>query len=70
MDQTPHPAREWLPIATAPSDRALEVCVIDKSGAHALVFPCRKNGADWVNATTNKWIDIQPTHWRLWVGDD
>jgi hypothetical protein len=58
--------RKWLPISTAPSDSDLEVCVIEKQDVHALAFPCRKNGAEWVDAATKKWIDIQPTHWRLW----
>jgi len=57
---------KWLPISIAPSDADLEVCVMDKEGIHALVFPCRKNGAEWVDATTKKRIDIQPTHWRIW----
>jgi len=39
---------------------------MDKSGIHALVFPVRKNGTDWVDAS-NKRIDIVPTHWRKWT---
>jgi hypothetical protein len=58
---------KWLPISIAPSDADLEVCVMDDKGIHALVFPCRKNGAEWVDVTTRKRIDIQPTHWRNWV---
>ncbi len=61
--------RKWLPISTAPSGSDLEVCVIDKRGTHALVFPCRKNATEWVDASTKRRIDIQPTHWRLWAED-
>ncbi len=57
---------KWLPISIAPSDADLEVCVMDKNEIHALVFPCRKNGTEWVDASTKKRIDIQPTHWRKW----
>ena len=60
---------KWLPVSSAPADRDLEVCVIDKLGVHALIFPCRKDGTDWVDAVTKKWIDIQPTHWRAWTED-
>jgi hypothetical protein len=57
---------KWLPVAIAPSDADLEVCVMDKQGIHALVFPSRKNGSQWVDASTKACIDIQPTHWRKW----
>ena len=57
---------KWLPVAIAPSDADLEVCVMDKQGIHALVFPSRKNGSQWVDAATKARIDIQPTHWRKW----
>jgi hypothetical protein len=60
---------KWLPVSIAPADSDLEVCVIDKQGVHALIFPCRKSGADWVDPTTKKRIDIQPTHWRTWTED-
>jgi hypothetical protein len=57
---------KWLPISIAPSDSDLEVCVIDKGEVYALIFPCRKDGAAWVDASTKQPVDIQPTHWRLW----
>jgi hypothetical protein len=60
---------EWLPISVAPSEGDLEVCVIDRRGTHALVFPCRKNGNGWVDPSTKLLIEIQPTHWRPW-GED
>ena len=59
--------RQWLPIATAPRGIDLEVCVIDRQEVHALVFPCRWNGTDWRDASTNNRVDIEPTHWRQWT---
>jgi hypothetical protein len=56
----------WLPVSIAPSDADLEVGVTEKGGVHALVFPVRKSGNDWVDASTKKRIDIEPTHWRRW----
>jgi hypothetical protein len=61
------PPDKWLPVSIAPSDRDLEVCVIDKRGSHALVFPVRKSGTDWLDASTKERIDIEPTHWRKWT---
>ena len=58
---------KWLPVSIAPSDTDLEVGVMDKNGVHALIFPARKTGADWVDAATKKRIDIEPTHWRKWT---
>ena len=58
---------KWLPVTIAPSNADLEVCVMDKQEIHKLVFPCRKNGAQWVDAATKACIDIQPTHWRKWA---
>ncbi len=60
-------AQMWQPIATAPFDRDLELAVIDASGEHALVFPCRRSILDgWINPTTGKRVDVRPTHWRGW----
>ena len=61
---------EWLPVALAPPDADLEVCVIDYDGIiHALAFACRKDKTDWFDASTKKRIDIQPTHWRSWTSN-
>jgi hypothetical protein len=60
---------KWLPVSIAPSDGDLEVCVIENGEIYALVFPCCRNGDAWVDASTKKRIDIQPTHWRLWARD-
>ena len=59
---------EWSPVATAPTDGDLEVCALGYDGiVHALVFPCHKHGAQWVDASSNERVDIQPTHWRKWT---
>jgi hypothetical protein len=29
--------------------------------------PCGKTETGWVDASTKKRIDIQPTHWRKWI---
>jgi hypothetical protein len=58
----------WLPVSIAPPDRDLEVCALDYDGiVHALVFPCRIDGALWVDASNGKRVDIQPTYWRKWT---
>ena len=65
-----HPLpRKWLPISSAPSDRDLELSVILREEVHALVFPCRKKDGGWIDASTKKQVDVQPTHWRLWTED-
>ncbi len=61
-------SKKWLPTSIAP-DSDLEVAVIDKHGVHTLVFPVRKNGTEWVDASTHKRVEIKPTHWRLWTED-
>lgn len=34
---------------------------------HALVFPVRKSGKGWVDASSKERVDVQPTHWRKWT---
>ena len=59
---------EWLPVSIGPPDANLEVCIVGFDGnVHALMYPCLRNGTDWVDATNNKQIQIQPTHWRKWT---
>jgi hypothetical protein len=57
---------EWQPISTAPFDRDLELAVIDDDGAHALAFPSRRITGGWVDASSDKRVDVHPTHWRDW----
>ncbi len=56
----------WLPIATAPFDRDLELAVIDYGGVHALVFPCRRVLGGWIKSETKQRLDVHPNHWREW----
>jgi hypothetical protein len=56
----------WHPISNAPTDRDLELAVLDKDGPHALVFPCRKIAGGWMNARNQERLDVHPTHWRDW----
>jgi hypothetical protein len=65
VDIRPLPEK-WLPVSIAPPDIDLEVCVMDRSGVYALIFPVRKGNTDWVDAQTKRRIDIAPTHWRTW----
>ncbi len=51
---------EWQPIAIAPYDRDLELAVIDRTGAHILVFPCHRIPAGWLKSGTNQWVDVHP----------
>jgi hypothetical protein len=57
---------KWLPVSIAPADMDLEVCVMARDGAHALVFPCRRTDSGWADSATGKLLDIAPTHWRRW----
>jgi hypothetical protein len=53
-------------VSSAPFHEDLELAVIDEDGPHALVFPCRRALGGWVDAETNKRIDVRPTHRRPW----
>ena len=57
----------WNPITTAPADRDIELAVLDHDGQHALVFPCRRIAAGWMNAVSGERLDVRPTHWRDWA---
>ncbi len=68
MTHIPSLSAEWLPISMAPPDGDIEVCVMDFDGiVLALAYPCHRRGADLVDASDNRRIDIQPTHWRKWT---
>ena len=58
----------WRSQASAPFVRDLELAVIDASGVHALVFPCRRVLHGWVKSLTGSPVHVYPTHWREWVG--
>ena len=57
----------WHLITTAPIDRDIELAVLDGDGPHALVFPCRRIAAGWMNAQSGERLDVRPTHWREWA---
>lgn len=56
----------WNSITSAPADRDIELAVLDRDGQHALVFPCRRIAAGWMNAQSGERLDVRPTHWRDW----
>lgn len=58
---------KWLPVSIAPFDTNLEVAVLDKREVHALVFPCRRTASGWSDATMQRQLNIEPTHWRKWI---
>jgi hypothetical protein len=62
-----HLLMQWQLIANAPFDRDLELAVIDRDGLHALVFPCGRVIHGWIKSGTQERIEVQPTHWRLWI---
>ncbi|RQH15697.1 MULTISPECIES: hypothetical protein [Bradyrhizobium] len=58
----------WQSATTAPFDRDLQLAVIDSTGEHALVFPCRRVLRGWINSQTGSPVHVFPTHWREWDG--
>ncbi|QOZ20318.1 hypothetical protein XI02_38855 [Bradyrhizobium sp. CCBAU 21365] len=58
---------EWQLIATAPFGCDLELAVIDSTGIHLLVFPCRRVQLGWVKSASGEAINVHPTHWRAWI---
>jgi hypothetical protein len=54
----------WLKIETAPSDRDVEVAIIDFDGPHSITFPCRRVIDGWIKAPNGAPLKILPTHWR------
>jgi hypothetical protein len=57
---------DWQPISTAPYGVDLEVAVVNGTGTHAVVFPCRRVVHGWINGKTRASTEIRPTHWRQW----
>lgn len=64
---SPAPQRYWKQIDTAPVGVPLRLIVADRSGYHALPYPCRLTAAGWVNACTGAALTVRPTHWQLHV---
>ena len=66
MTRSAAPPQPWQEIACAAHDCALELAVIDDTGEHVLVFPCRRVLQGWVKADTLEPVNVRPTHWRRW----
>ncbi len=49
-----------------PTDCDLRLVVMDAEGMHELVFACRRIGKSFVDAKTQRLVDVRPTHWQLW----
>jgi len=62
---------QWMPIASAPFDRDLELAVSETAGTRLfpLGFPCRRIDDGWINALTKRRVELEPTHWRERVED-
>jgi hypothetical protein len=60
----------WQPISSAPYGSDLELSVIEGEVKHALAFPCRRDPYGWTDATTQRRVDVRPTHWRPWSEPD
>jgi hypothetical protein len=54
-------------MSAAPFNRDLELAVIDASGEHTILFPCRRVVGGWIKAATQRRINFHPTHWREWA---
>jgi hypothetical protein len=59
----------WHVISTAPFDRDLELALIDATGVHAILCPCRRVLGGWIKAKMKTPINVHPTHWRDWAKD-
>jgi hypothetical protein len=53
-------------IEDIPTDRELLLAVMDDDGMHELVFPCRRRGRSFVDAKTQRPVEVRPTHWEEW----
>jgi hypothetical protein len=53
-----------------PTDRDVRLAVIDARGtAHALVFPCRRDGQGWIDSKLRRSVEVYPTHWQEWADE-
>ena len=55
---------EWEPIATAPFNIDVELCVGFGQRRNALAFVCRRTERGWILPATGESVPIEPTHWR------
>jgi hypothetical protein len=56
----------WQPISSAPYGSDLELSVIERDVTHVLTFPCQRGLYGWIDAATQRRVDVRPTHWRPW----
>lgn len=54
-------------LTEVPEGRDLRLAVIEHGIVHALVFPCRRTGNYFVDAKTNRVVELNPTHWQDWT---
>ena len=68
IENAPHgpDTMQWRPITSAPYDADLEVAVINGTGTHTVVFPCRRGVYGWINAASGASVEVHPSHWRAW----
>jgi hypothetical protein len=60
---------DWLPIATAPLDRNVQIGVTSRNGILAVFFPCRRTEGGWINAIVRAPLLHEPVCWREWQED-
>jgi len=62
----------WKSIATAPFDQDVQLWVIDRFGARALGFACRRTDSGWINSDLKiaLAVTIKPAYWREWPAYD
>jgi hypothetical protein len=60
----------WQPITSAPYGSDLELSVIEREVTHVLAFPCRRDSYGWIDAATQRRVEVRPTHWRPWSERD
>jgi hypothetical protein len=60
----------WKSIASAPSDRDVQLWVQDRFGSRALPYPCRLTMQGWINSWMNIQLspNVKPAYWREWDG--
>ncbi len=49
-----------------PKNRNLMVAVLNHDGMHGLEFPCQFRDGIWIDMTTGRTVEVNPTHWREW----
>jgi hypothetical protein len=58
---------EWQPIETAPTNRDVQLYVVDRHGPYPITFPCRLTALGWINATKGVPLAVRLVGWREWA---